>query len=134
MHPSAWPACYTLLTSVLMLGTGFLVAKGRARYGIAAPATTGNPDFERLFRVQMNTMEQSLIFLPVLWVDHLYGTPSVLAVAGAIWLVGRVLYAVGYMQAAPKRSAGFGIAALGFVVLLVDAAIGLARSLVSAGA
>jgi glutathione S-transferase len=127
MHPTAWPALYTLLTVVLMFVTGFQVARARGRYGIAAPATTGQPDFERVFRVQMNTLEQSVIFLPVLWVDQLYGTPSLIAGAGAVWLAGRVLYAVGYTKAAPKRSAGFLVSGLALGALLIDAAVGLAR-------
>ncbi len=131
MHTTTWPAILTLLTVVLLFWTSLLVGQARGKYGIKAPATTGNPDFERIFRVQMNTIEASVIFLPTLWLAGLYGTPLVVAVAGLVWVAGRVLYALGYMKEASKRSLGFGVAALGFVALLLDATIGLARSLLA---
>ena len=131
MQSTTWPAFITLLTIVLLSWTSVLVARARARYGVKAPATSGNPDFERVFRVQMNTIEASVIFLPALWLAALYGTPIVVAVAGLIWIGGRVLYALGYIKEAAKRSAGFGIAALGFGALLLDATIGLLRSLLA---
>jgi uncharacterized membrane protein YecN with MAPEG domain len=121
----------TLLNIALQFWTSVLVARARAKYGVKAPATTGNADFERVFRVQMNTLEASLLFLPALWLAALYGTPLVVALAGAVWIVGRVLYALGYMQEAAKRSLGFGVASLGLGVLVLDAALGLARSLLA---
>jgi uncharacterized membrane protein YecN with MAPEG domain len=129
MHANTWPALITLLNVGLLGWTGALVARARTRYHVAAPATTGNPDFERVFRVQMNTIEASVMFLPTLWLAATFGTPMVVAVAGMVWVAGRVLYVFGYIQAAAKRGTGFGIASLGFIVLLLDAAVGLARSL-----
>lgn len=131
MHSTTWPAFITLLALALLGWTSVLVARARVRFGVRAPATTGNPDFERAFRVQMNTIEASIIFLPALWLAALYGTPVVVAAAGLVWLLGRVLYALGYLKEARKRSMGFGIAALGFFVLVFDAAIGLARSVLA---
>jgi uncharacterized membrane protein YecN with MAPEG domain len=131
MHSTTWPAIITLLTIALLFWTSVLVGRARARYDVKAPATTGNPEFERVFRVQMNTLESSMMFLPALWLSGLYGTPLVVAVAGLVWIGGRILYALGYMQEASKRSAGFGIAALGFLALLIDATVGLARSLLA---
>jgi uncharacterized membrane protein YecN with MAPEG domain len=131
MHATTWPAIITLLNVALQFWTSFLVARARAKYGIAVPATSGNVDFERVFRVQMNTMEASLMFLPALWLAALYGTPLVVAVAGLVWIGGRILYALGYVREAAKRSLGFGIASLAFVALVLDAAVGLARSLLA---
>ena len=128
MAQQIWPAVITLLCVHLQLWTAYLVAKARGRYGIQAPATSGHPEFERAFRVQMNTLEASLMFLPALWVAALFGTPAVVAVAGAVWLVGRVLYGVGYLRAAARRSGGFVVAGFGLGALLLDGAIGLIRA------
>ncbi len=78
----------------------------RAKYKIEAPAVIGHPDFERVFRVQVNTLEQLVAFLPALWLFALYVSPAWASVLGAVWIVGRVLYAVGYVPAADKRGPG----------------------------
>jgi uncharacterized MAPEG superfamily protein len=131
MHAPTWPALITLACVLLQLWTSMLVARARGRYGVKAPATTGHADFERAFRVQMNTIEASLMFLPALWVAAVYGTPSLVAGAGVAWLIGRVLYGLGYLREASKRSAGFLVGALALGVLLVDGAVGLARALLA---
>jgi glutathione S-transferase len=131
MFSTTWPAIITLLTVLLQFWVGILVARARARYGVVAPATTGDPAFERTFRVQMNTIENVLMFLPAVWLAALYGPPGVVAVAGLVWLGGRVYYALAYIRDAEKRGPGFGIAVLGLAVLLIDAAVGLVRSLVA---
>ena len=62
-----YTALVTLLAVLLYFYTGILVAKARANFGVVAPATTGHVDFERVFRVQTNTLEWMPIFLPLLW-------------------------------------------------------------------
>ncbi len=123
----------TLLTVFLMLWTGARVAMGRAKYGIKAPATTGNPDFERIFRVQMNTLENVAMFLPSLWLFGLYVSGLWAAVAGVVWLFGRVWYVLGYSAEASKRGPGFGIGSLALVILAVGALIGVVMQLVQGG-
>jgi glutathione S-transferase len=97
------------------------VAKARAAFGIKVPAITGNPDFERVFRVQMNTLEWMPIFLPSLWLFAIYISDPVAAAIGVVWIVGRILYMTGYSQAAEKRGRGFGIQALAAGVLWLGA-------------
>ena len=75
------------------------------------PAISGNPDFERVFRVQMNTLEWLPIFLPSLWLFAIYVSDAIAAVLGLVWIAGRILYMIGYAEAAQKRSRGFGIQA-----------------------
>lgn len=130
MNPThvIWAGLYTLLTVVLMFGTALAVGHGRNRYRVPAPATTGHPSFERLFRVQMNTLEAAALFLPVLWIDALFGTSQVLIWAGVIWLAGRVLFAVGYAIEASKRSLGFGLSTTAWSILFIDAAAGLIKA------
>ena len=114
-------ALVTCLAIALYLFTSIQVAKARATFGIKAPTITGNPDFERVFRVQMNTLEWMPIFLPSLWLFAIYISDPVAAAIGVVWIVGRILYLTGYSQAAEKRSRGFGIQALAAGVLWLGA-------------
>ena len=106
-----YTALVTLLAVALYFYTGLMVAKARAKFGVKAPATAGNPDFERVFRVQMNTLEWMPIFLPSLWLFAIYISDGIAAVLGLVWIAGRILYMTGYSQAANKRGTGFGIQA-----------------------
>ena len=85
------------------------------------PAITGNPDFERVFRVQMNTLEWMPIFLPSLWLFAICISDVIAAVLGLVWIAGRILYMTGYSQAAAKRGRGFGIQASAAIVLWLGA-------------
>jgi glutathione S-transferase len=117
-------ATVTVLTVLLGLYTMMLVGRMRGKHGVHAPAMTGAPEFERAFRVQMNTLEQSMLFLPVLWLATLYPVLSGYLAPGLgfVWLVGRLLYSSGYMADPAKRSSGFliaGIAQLGLLLLSI---------------
>jgi glutathione S-transferase len=116
-----YTALVTCLAILFYFFTSFQVAKARAAFGIKAPAITGNPDFERVFRVQMNTLEWMPIFLPSLWLYAIYISDPFAAVFGLVWIAGRTLYMTGYAQAAEKRSMGFGIQALATGILLFGA-------------
>lgn len=86
---------------------GILVGRARAKYGIKAPATSGNEHFERAFRVQMNTLEQLIGFLPALLIAGLYWPNTIIASIGVVYLVGRFLYRQLYIADPAKRSSGF---------------------------
>src|ERR1700760_3966127 len=108
MHTAV--ALVTLLALLLFLWMVLRVGSARAQFGVAAPATTGHPDFERHFRVQANTLEGLIVFLPSLWLFALFtGSDDIAAGLGAVWIVGRVIYMLGYARAAEQRSLGFGI-------------------------
>ena|SRR4249920_3514460 len=116
-------ALVTCLAILLYFFTSIRVSKARAAFGIKAPAITGNPDFERVFRVQMNTLEWLPIFLPSLWLFAIYISDPIAAGLGVVWIAGRILYLTGYSQAASKRGRGFGIQA-GAAILLWLGALG----------
>ena len=116
-------ALVTCLAILFYFMTSVEVARARAKFGIKAPAISGNPDFERVFRVQMNTLEWLPIFLPALWLFAIYISAAVAAVLGLVWIAGRILYMTGYSKAANKRGSGFGIQA-GAAILLWLGAIG----------
>ena len=125
-----YTALVTLLAIALYFYTGILVAKARGKYGVKAPATTGNPDFERMFRVQMNTLEWMPIFLPLLWLFAIYVNDWGAALLGLVWIAGRVLYIRGYSAAADKRHRGFSIQAFASSALLIGALVGIILKLV----
>jgi len=123
------PALVTLLTVLLLFGTTWVVGSARSKYGIKAPATTGDPAFERAYRVQMNTLEQTVIFLPTLWLAAQFGFSGWAGIAGLVWLVGRVWYAAAYLKDPARRGPGFTLASLGWVALLLMAGVGVARAM-----
>jgi glutathione S-transferase len=103
---------------------GFLVGRARGRYGVKAPATSGHEMFDRAFRVQMNTLEQLIGFLPALLIASYYWPNAIIAAIGAIYLVGRFLYQQSYATDPAKRGLGFLLTVLPTVVLLAAAMIG----------
>jgi glutathione S-transferase len=123
-------AAVTVLTVLLGLYTMMLVGRMRSKHAVQAPAMTGAPEFERAFRVQMNTLEQVVLFLPVLWLATVYPVLSgyLAPGLGLLWLVGRVLYASGYMAAAAKRSLGFLIAGVALLGLLLLSIVGIVHA------
>ncbi|SDT19505.1 MAPEG family protein [Bradyrhizobium canariense] len=110
-------ALVTCLSILLYLFTSIQVSRARMAYGVKLPAISGHPDFERVFRVQMNTLEWMPIFLPSLWLFAIYIGDASAAALGLVWIVGRILYMVGYMRAVEKRGPGFAIQALACIVL-----------------
>lgn len=105
------------------------VGRARAKYKVPPPQMTGDADFERVLRVQQNTLEQLVFFLPALWLFSFYLNPLWGALVGAIWLVGRIVYAWGYYQVAQKRMIGFVISSISSVVLLLGSLVGIILSL-----
>jgi len=120
-----YTALVTLLAVALYFYTGLLVAKARQKFGVIAPATTGNLDFERVFRVQMNTLEWMPIFLPLLWFFVLYVNDWGAALLGLVWIVGRIVYIRGYAAAADKRHRGFAIQAFACGALFIGTLAGI---------
>ena len=119
-----------ILALLQYLFFGMLVGRARTRFGVKAPAVTGDPIFERHLRVQMNTLELLVIFLPALWIASTYVAPHWIAVLGAVYLAGRFVYLRGYVQAPEKRSLGFGLSAIPILTLLAIDLIGAVRGLI----
>lgn len=130
---SPWTSLVTLSALIVYFVVTLNVGRARHKYQIKPPQMTGNPDFERTIRVQQNTLEQLILFLPALWLFSLFVNPLWASGIGAVWIVGRVLFAWGYYQAAEKRSLGFGITSLATLTLLSGSLIGIAIALYRAG-
>jgi len=102
----------TLLAVALMFWTAINVGKARAKYEVKAPATSGHEMFDRAYRIQMNTLESAMLLLPSMWIyAGLVGDLGA-GVSGAIWITGRIWYALAYQQDPAKRGPGFGISFL----------------------
>lgn len=86
---------------------GGMVGKARTRYAVKAPAVTGHEQFERMYRVQMNTLELLVALLPALYVAGRYWPAWAVAALGAVYLVGRLLYWRGYVTQPSSRALGF---------------------------
>jgi glutathione S-transferase len=127
---SPWIALATVGALLLYMFVTTKVGSARAKYGVKAPAMTGNPDFERVVRVHENTLEQLVAFLPALWLFGHFVSARYGAALGLVWIIGRALYAWGYYQAAEKRGPGFGIAILATIVLVLGSAAGIIQSLI----
>ncbi|MGJ4948437.1 MAPEG family protein [Bradyrhizobium sp. HKCCYLS20291] len=112
-------ALVTVLALMLFFYMAVRVAQARARFGVKAPAVTGNADFERVYRVQVNTLEWLPIFLPALWLFAIYVSDAIAALIGLVWIAGRTMYMLSYSKAADKRGPGFGVQALAASTLLV---------------
>jgi glutathione S-transferase len=118
-----------LLAVILYFWTGFRVGQARGKFKISAPATTGSPDFERVFRVQMNMLEWMPIFLPAIWLAAIYVSDIGAALLGLVWIAGRVLYMRGYSEAAEKRETGFFMQAIAAGLLWLVALVGVLVSM-----
>jgi uncharacterized membrane protein YecN with MAPEG domain len=114
-----WTYLIIGLSLLLYIGTIWYCGKMRGRCGIPAPAMTGHPDFERAVRIQQNTLESLVPFIPALWLFATMNSGLLAAILGFIWLIGRLLYAVGYAKEARKRSLGFMIAAVPLLIFIV---------------
>jgi glutathione S-transferase len=112
---------------------GWAVARARARYNVPAPAVSGNEVFERYHRVQMNTLEQLVIFVPAVLLFGHYVNAYIAAALGALFILGRAVYFRGYVRAAEARHLGFGLTAIANLGLLVGGIVGAVRALSAGG-
>ena len=125
-----WVSLIMLLAALQSLAFGGLVAWARGKYKVAAPAISGNEIFERYFRVHYNSNEQLLIFLPSLWLFGVYLSAVWASILGTVYLIGRIVYAVGYIHSPKQRETGFILSAVPNGVLLVGALFGVVSAIV----
>ena len=109
MVPHPYSALATLIALGVYFWTIMLVGKARTRYGVAAPACTGSEEFERRFRVQMNTLEQFVLMLPALWLCAIWVGELYAGIGGLVWSIGRVIYVVTYLRDPKSRSFGMSL-------------------------
>jgi hypothetical protein len=127
----AWVEIVALLAVIQLLVFGFLVGRARMTYGIKAPATVGHEIFERYYRVQTNTIETLVVFLPALWIAANYWPPRYIAAIGVVYLIGRILYWRSYVRDPRQRSLGYMLSALPALVLIAAGLTGAVRALLN---
>jgi glutathione S-transferase len=126
LHEFYYTIIVSLLAIVTYIAISINVGRARGRYKVQPPVTTGHPDFERYYRVQMNTLEQMVAFLPALWIfSIIWGSGLVVLIAGLTWIIARILFAIGYYKAAEKRILGFVISFSVTAFLIVGSLVGL---------
>src|SRR5215470_4956917 len=119
-----WAAVVAALAVVEYIVISLNTGQARQRYNVKAPATTGDPMFERYYRVQQNTVEQLVIFFPALFLFAAYVGPRLAALLGLAFIVGRVVYARGYVADPERRGPGFIIGFVANCVLILGGLIG----------
>jgi len=120
-----WTAWVTLASLLMYLWMGLNVGRARAKFKIKAPACDGPVGFQSVLRVQLNTLEQFIVFLPALWMCAFFLSDRWAAIGGVAWVVGRIIYALGYYKDPAKRGFGFMLSLIASVGLMVGAAVGL---------
>jgi glutathione S-transferase len=129
--PAELMSAAVAVLAVLFISYTFVnVGMARGSTKIDAPAVTGHPTLERAYRVQLNTVEQGIMFFPLLYMAtrYFHTLPWLPAAFGLVWVVGRFAYLRGYMSAPAKRSAGFLISLAGSVGLLVLSIVGIVQT------
>ena len=125
---------YTAIVTLLAVAFYFFlatrVAVAHGKFGVKLPATAGNPDFERVFRAHVNTLEWMPMFLVPLWLCAISLNDIAAAVLGLVWIAGRAWYFVGYSTAVEKRLPGFFVQAMACILLFIGAVAGVVMHLV----
>ena len=124
---------YTAIVTLLAVAFYFFlatrVAVAHGKFGVKLPATTGNPDFECIFRAHVNTLEWMPTFLAPLWLCAIYLSDIAAAVLGLVWIAGRAWYFTGYSRAVERRLPGFFIQSTACLLLFIGAAVGVVMHL-----
>lgn len=129
--PMAWVVIVLVLALAQFFGFCIAVGGARARYKVLAPATTGNEVFERYFRVQMNTLELLVVFVPAIWLFAQQVNPLWAACLGAVYLAGRLIYFFSYIREPKSRSLGYALSSLPILIMLAGVLYAAVRQLLA---
>lgn len=129
MNALGWVDIVAMLALLQYLQFGALVGQARGRYGVKAPAVSGDERFERVYRVQMNTLELLVVLLPAMYVAARYWPATWVAGAGVVYLLGRVVYWRAYVGEPRRRGLGFLLSIAPVFALVLAALVAAVRSL-----
>ena len=125
-----WIQLIIILALIQLAAFVVIVGKARVRFGVKAPAIYGNVDFERYYRVQMNTIELIILFIPSIFLASIYWSPYLMAALGCIYLIGRILYFFAYTQG-KNRVVAFLMSFTPIIIFMVAGLFGTIRALLS---
>jgi glutathione S-transferase len=120
-----WLKLITVLALIEYMVLGIMVGRARTTYNVPAPATTGDPTFERYFRVHQNTLEALIVFLPAVWMYANFVNYSTAIILGLIFIIGRVVYAAGYIGSSEGRAPGALVSIAVNAILVLGSLIGI---------
>jgi uncharacterized MAPEG superfamily protein len=126
----AWVTIVAMLALLEYFFFSIKVGQARAKYGVKAPATTGNEHFERYHRVHQNTMEQLVMFLPSLFTFASLVSEMWAAILGVVFIIGRAVYFNLYIGNPDKRGPGVLISLLATAILIIGSLVGAIMILV----
>lgn len=124
-----WIDVVAALAVIEFIGFGILVGGARTKYGVKAPATTGHPQFDRLYRVQMNTLELLIALLPAMYLAARYWSPNWVAAGGVVYLIGRLVYLRAYVKDPASRALGYALSVLPVLAMLGATLVGALMAL-----
>lgn len=119
-----------VLALLVYLVLGFLVGAARGKFNVPAPASSGHPEFDKRYRVHMNTLEQLALFLPAVFLAVPVLGDAVTAAIALVWSLGRIIYARAYFADAAKRGPGFGLTFFPTLILIGVGGYGAVRALI----
>jgi glutathione S-transferase len=111
-----WVSAVVLLAVLQFVVLGMIVGLARGRFNVPAPATTGHPTFERLFRIHQNSLEMLIAFVPGVWLYGWWVSQTWATALGVLFLAARILYAIQYVRDPKTRAIG---ASLSFIIILI---------------
>ena len=113
-------ALVTVSTSLLIFFLAFKVWMTRQKHKSPAYKATDSKEVLIANRIHMNTLEISVVYLPILWVATVFSSANLAGLLGIVWFISRVWYAVAYSQKPKKREIPFilGVACIGLTSLL----------------
>ena len=120
-----YPTLVVLLALLQYIWFSMRVGMARGKYDIEGPACVGDETFERIFRVQMNTLEQLIVFVPAIYAFAHFTSSRWAAGLGAVFIIGRFLYSAEYVKEPKTRTLGFILTFFPNVALLIGALIGV---------
>lgn len=119
-----WIDLVAALAVLQFFAFGIMVGGARSKYDVKAPATSGHPMFDRLYRVQMNTLELLVGLLPAMYLAARYWSPNWIAAGGVVYLVGRIIYLRAYTKDPASRALGFGLSIFPVLTMLGATVVG----------
>ncbi len=130
---TAYPLTSLALIIALSVYFWFAMQVGQARgkWNVPAPAASGHPEFDKRYRVQMNTLEQLVLFVPALWLAAPVLGDMIAAAIALIWSIGRIIYFRAYTTDPKTRTVGFMMTLLPTLVLVIAAVVGAVRVLMA---